>query len=161
MSELLCGQKRTVMCGDVSTEYIGKQVTLMGWVHRRRDLGGLIFLQLRDRSGITQVVFDTDVCSQELLQKASSIKLEYVISVVGKVRRRVGNNINPNMKTGEIELVAEELKILSEADTTPFSIGDEGTNEALRCSNCTDRLCGERRNCAADIPSFDNITKGI
>ena len=132
MSELLCGQKRTVMCGDVSTEYIGKQVTLMGWVHRRRDLGGLIFLQLRDRSGITQVVFDTDVCSQELLQKASSIKLEYVISVVGKVRRRVGNNINPNMKTGEIELVAEELKILSEADTTPFSIGDEGTNEALR-----------------------------
>ncbi len=132
MSELLCGQKRTVMCGDITTEYVGEKVVIMGWVHRRRDLGGLIFLQLRDRSGISQVVFDTDICSQELLEKASTIKLEYVISIVGNVRRRVGNNINPNMKTGEIEVVAEELKILSEADTVPFSIGDEGTNEALR-----------------------------
>lgn len=132
MSELLNGQKRTVMCGDVTTKHIGQNVTLMGWVHRRRDLGGLIFLQLRDRSGISQIVFDTDVCSQELLEKAGTIKLEYVISVVGKVRRRTGNNINPNMKTGEIEVVAEELKILSEADTTPFSIGDENSSEALR-----------------------------
>lgn len=132
MSELLNGQKRTVMCGDVTTKHVGQSVTLMGWVHRRRDLGGLIFLQLRDRSGISQIVFDTDVCSKELLDKASSIKLEYVISVVGKVRRRTGNNVNPNMKTGEIEVVAEELKILSEADTTPFSIGDENSSEALR-----------------------------
>ena len=121
MAELLNGQKRTVMCGNLTAEYVGKEITVMGWVHRRRDLGGLIFLQLRDRSGILQVVFDTDVCSQELLDKASTIKLEYVVSVVGKVRRRVGNNINPNMKTGEIEVVAEQLKILSEADTTPFS----------------------------------------
>ena len=132
MAELLNGQRRSVMCGDVSTEHIGKQLTLMGWVHRRRDLGGLIFLQLRDRSGIVQIVFDTDVCSQTLLDKASTLKLEYVLSVTGKVRRRVGNNVNPNMKTGEVELVAEELKILSEADTTPFSIGDDGANEALR-----------------------------
>lgn len=132
MAELLNGQRRSVMCGDVSTEHIGKQLTLMGWVHRRRDLGGLIFLQLRDRSGIVQIVFDTDVCSQALLDKASTLKLEYVLSVTGKVRRRVGNNVNPNMKTGEVELVAEELKILSEADTTPFSIGDDGANEALR-----------------------------
>lgn len=132
MSELLNGQKRTMMCGEVSTANVGEEVTLMGWVHRRRDLGGLIFLQLRDRSGISQIVFDTDVCDQSLLDKASTIKLEYVVSVVGKVRRRVGNNVNPNMKTGEIEIVAEELKILSEADTTPFSIGDDGANEALR-----------------------------
>lgn len=132
MAELLNGQKRTVMCGNLTAEYVGKEITVMGWVHRRRDLGGLIFLQLRDRSGILQVVFDTDVCSQELLDKASTIKLEYVVSVVGKVRRRVGNNINPNMKTGEIEVVAEQLKILSEADTTPFSVGDDGANEALR-----------------------------
>ncbi|MCM1194583.1 MAG: aspartate--tRNA ligase [Firmicutes bacterium] len=132
MAEMLNGQRRSVMCGDVSVKYVGKTVTVMGWVHRRRDLGGLIFLQLRDRSGISQVVFDTDVCSQELLDKASAIKLEYVVSVTGKVRRRVGNNVNPNMKTGEIEIVAEELKILSEADTTPFSIGDDGANEALR-----------------------------
>ncbi|MCH5153472.1 MAG: aspartate--tRNA ligase [Clostridiales bacterium] len=130
--ELLNGQRRSVMCGNVNKEFLGKQTTLMGWVHRRRDLGGLIFLQLRDRSGIMQIVFDTDVCSQELLQKASTIKLEYVISVTGNVRLRTGNNINPNMKTGELELVAEDLKILSEADVTPFSIGDDGANEALR-----------------------------
>ena len=92
MAELLNGQQRSMMCGEVSTGNIGQQLTLMGWVHRRRDLGGLIFLQLRDRSGIVQVVFDTDVCTHELLEKASGIKLEYVISVVGKVRRRTGNN---------------------------------------------------------------------
>lgn len=132
MAELLNGQKRDIMCGNVTTEYVGKEITIMGWVHRRRDLGGLIFLQLRDRSGISQVVFDTDVCSHELLEKASTIKLEYVVSVVGKVRRRTGNNVNHNMKTGEIEIVAEQLKILSEADTAPFSIGDDGANEALR-----------------------------
>ena len=102
MAELLNGQQRSMMCGEVSTGNIGQELTLMGWVHRRRDLGGLIFLQLRDRSGIVQVVFDTDVCTHELLEKASGIKLEYVISVVGKVRRRTGNNVNPNMKTGDV-----------------------------------------------------------
>ena len=132
MAELLNGQQRSMMCGEVTTGNIGQQLTLMGWVHRRRDLGGLIFLQLRDRSGIVQVVFDTDVCTHELLEKASGIKLEYVISVVGKVRRRTGNNVNPNMKTGEVEVVAEQLKILSEAETTPFSVGDENANEMLR-----------------------------
>ncbi len=132
MAELLNGQQRTMMCGEVSSDNIGQEITLMGWVHRRRDLGGLIFLQLRDRSGISQIVFDTDVCSHDLLEKASTIKLEYVVSVVGKVRRRTGNNVNPNMKTGEIEIVAEQLKILSEAETTPFSIGDENANEMLR-----------------------------
>ena len=130
--ELLNGQRRSVMCGNVDKSFLGNKTTLMGWVHRRRDLGGLIFLQLRDRSGIMQVVFDTDVCSKELLEKASTIKLEYVITVTGNVRMRTGNNINPNMKTGELELVAEDLKILSEADVTPFSIGDDGANEALR-----------------------------
>ena len=132
MAEMLNGLKRTAMCGNVTAEYVGKEVTVMGWVHRRRDLGGLIFLQLRDRSGIVQVVFDTDVCEQALLDKASTIKLEYVVSVIGKVRRRTGNNVNPNMKTGEIEVVAEKLQILSEADTTPFSIGDVNAGEALR-----------------------------
>ena len=132
MAEMLNGLKRTAMCGNVTAEYVGKEVTVMGWVHRRRDLGGLIFLQLRDRSGIVQVVFDTDVCEQALLDKASTIKLEYVVSVIGKVRRRTGNNVNPNMKTGEIEVVAEKLQILSEADTTPFSIGDVNAGETLR-----------------------------
>ena len=138
MAELLNGQQRSMMCGEVSANDIDKELTLMGWVHRRRDLGGLIFLQLRDRSGIVQVVFDTDVCSHELLEKASTIKLEYVVSVVGKVRRRIGNNVNPNMKTGEVEVVAEQLKILSEADTTPFSVGDENANEMLRLKYLSD-----------------------
>lgn len=132
MAELLNGQQRTNLCGELTAEHNGKQVTIMGWVHRRRDLGGLIFLQLRDRSGISQVVFDTDVCDKQLLEKASQIKLEYVVLVSGFVRLRTGNNINRNMKTGEIEVVATELKILSEAETTPFSIGDDGANELLR-----------------------------
>lgn len=132
MAELLNGQQRTDMCGNLTAESTGKEITIMGWVHRRRDLGGLIFLQLRDRSGIAQVVFDTDFCDRQLLEKASQIKLEYVVSVSGFVRRRTGNNVNPNMKTGEIEVVATQLKILSEAETTPFSIGDESANELLR-----------------------------
>ncbi len=132
MAELLNGQKRTDMCGNLSAADIGKEVTVMGWVHRRRDLGGLIFLQVRDVSGISQVVFDTDVCDSALLEKASSIKLEYVVSVTGQVRMRTGNNINKNMKTGEIEIAASRLKILSEAETAPFSVGDENANEALR-----------------------------
>ena len=90
MAEMLNGLKRTDMCGNVTAEYVGQEITVMGWVHRRRDLGGLIFLQLRDRSGIVQVVFDTDVCERELLDKASTIKLEYVVTVVGKVRRQIG-----------------------------------------------------------------------
>ena len=84
MAELLNGQKRTHMCGELSTAHVGQEVTLMGWVHRRRDLGGLIFLQLRDRSGISQVVFDTDVCTKDLLEKASTIKLEYVVPLWAK-----------------------------------------------------------------------------
>ncbi len=132
MAELLNGQQRTHKCGVLSSENIGQKVTIMGWVHRRRDLGGLIFLQLRDISGISQVVFDTDHCDASLLEKASTIKLEYVIAVEGVVRGRVGNNVNANMKTGDIEVVATSLKILSESDTTPFSIGDDSTNEHLR-----------------------------
>lgn len=132
MAELLCGLERTNKCGELSAKNVGEKVTIMGWVHRRRDLGGLIFLQLRDISGISQVVFDTDFCSQELIEKASTLKLEYVVAVEGTVRMRTGNNINPNMKTGEIEVVALDMKVLSEAETTPFSIGDESANEQLR-----------------------------
>jgi len=132
MAELLCGLERTNKCGELSAKNVGESVTIMGWVHRRRDLGGLIFLQLRDVSGISQVVFDTDFCSQQLIEKASTLKLEYVVAVQGTVRMRTGNNVNHNMKTGEIEVVALDMKVLSEAETTPFSIGDESANEQLR-----------------------------
>ncbi|MDD3831849.1 MAG: aspartate--tRNA ligase [Clostridia bacterium] len=132
MTEFLAGLKRTNMCGELSQADNGKQVTLMGWIHRRRDLGGLIFAQLRDLSGICQIVFDTDVCDKSLLDKASQLKLEYVVAITGQVRMRTQENINPNMSTGYIEVCAEQLLILSEANTTPFSIGDDSANESLR-----------------------------
>lgn len=132
MVEFLNGLQRTNKCGELSAKDNGKQVVIMGWVHRRRDLGSLIFLQLRDISGISQVVFDTTVCSEELLAKASGIKLEYVLAITGTVRLRTDGNINTNMATGEIEVAATDLKILSEADTPPFSIGDSSANELLR-----------------------------
>ncbi|MEG2014694.1 MAG: aspartate--tRNA ligase, partial [Clostridia bacterium] len=90
------------------------------------------FIQIRDRSGISQVIFDTNACDKAVFDTATSLKLEYVITVIGKVRRRVGDNVNSNMATGEIEIVAESLKILSEAETTPFSVGDTSANELLR-----------------------------
>lgn len=132
MVELLDGLKRTKKCGEFSAKLQGEKVVAMGWVHRRRDLGNLIFLQLRDISGIIQVVFDTDVCDQALLDKASEIKLENVIAVTGNVRLRTEGNKNPNMSTGDIEIAATALKVLSQSETPPFSIGDDSANELLR-----------------------------
>lgn len=132
MVEFLTGMKRTAMCGELRADSIGKEVVIMGWVNRRRDLGSLIFVQLRDRSGIVQAVFDSEITDKQLFEKASSIKMEYVIAVRGKVRRRVGDNVNPNMETGEIEVVADELRILSESDTLPFVVGDITAGELLR-----------------------------
>lgn len=132
MVEFLTGMKRTAMCGELRADSVGKEVVIMGWVNRRRDLGSLIFVQLRDRSGIVQAVFDSETTDKQLFEKASSIKMEYVIAVRGKVRRRVGDNVNPNMETGEIEVVADELRILSESDTLPFVVGDITAGELLR-----------------------------
>ncbi|MEG1527772.1 MAG: aspartate--tRNA ligase [Clostridia bacterium] len=132
MQEFLNGLTRTDMCGKLSAKDVDKKVVLMGWVHRRRDLGSLMFLQLRDITGIAQIVFDTDICDQSLLQKASEIKLEYVIAVCGFVRLRKEGNTNSNMTTGEIEVCATELRILSTALTPPFSIGDDTAGEMLR-----------------------------
>lgn len=132
MVEFLTGMKRTAMCGELRADSIGKEVVIMGWVNRRRDLGSLIFVQLRDRSGIVQAVFDSETTDKQLFEKASSIKMEYVIAVRGKVRRRVGDNVNPNMETGEIEVVADELRILYESDTLPFVVGDITAGELLR-----------------------------
>lgn len=131
MTEFLNGQKRTCYCGEINKSQVGQQVTIMGWVHRRRDLGGLIFLQLRDRSGIAQVVFD-ESCDETVKEKASSIKLEYVLSCTGEIRLRTEGNVNPDMKTGEVEIIVKEMKVLSEAETPPFSIGDEKAGELLR-----------------------------
>jgi len=120
------------MCGEVSTDDVGKQVVLMGWVQRRRDLGGLIFVALRDRSGIVQVVFDTEI-SDDAFRKAEVIRNEYVIAVVGKVTKRAPENINPKMKTGEVEVQVSELRILSKSETPPIYIEeDSDANEQIR-----------------------------
>ena len=115
---------RTYFCGEVPETAIGEKVTIKGWVQKRRDLGGLIFIDLRDRSGIVQVVFNPDA-SQEALGTAEKIRSEYVLSVTGKVIAREGGTVNKNLKTGKIEILADEVTIINEAKTPPFTISDK------------------------------------
>ncbi|KXG76988.1 aspartate--tRNA ligase [Thermotalea metallivorans] len=130
MAESLGNMKRTHMCGTLGPHHIDEEVTLMGWVQKRRDLGGLIFADLRDRAGIVQIVFDKDI-SEEAFAKAEKIRGEYVIAIRGVVKRR--HAVNPNLPTGEIEVFASEMKILSEAQTPPIYIEDEDdVSENLR-----------------------------
>ncbi|MFY9174576.1 MAG: aspartate--tRNA ligase [Peptococcia bacterium] len=124
MSETIKGLQRDYYCGEVNTAHVDQTVTLMGWVHRRRDHGGVIFVDLRDREGLVQVVFNPDI-GEELFQKAESIRNEYVLAVVGKVALRPEGTINPNLATGEIEVIAQDLRILSVAKTPPFYITDD------------------------------------
>ncbi len=133
MAEFLNGLKRTHMCGTLTAGDSGKEVTLCGWTNGRRDFGGLIFADLRDRTGIIQIVFDLGVTGKENFEKAESIRSEYVLAVKGKVRERSAETINEKIPTGHIEVVASTLKILSEADTPPFAIEDgQAVNENLR-----------------------------
>jgi aspartyl-tRNA synthetase len=132
MLDFLGSLQRTHRCGQLRAEQDGQPVVLMGWVNRRRDHGNLIFLDLRDRSGITQVVLDKEV-SGEAHAKAEAARSEYVVAVKGKVRRRGAGLENPNMPTGEIEVVANELLLLNEAKTPPFSPAEDAiTNEEVR-----------------------------
>ena len=122
---------RTHTCGDVTKKNEGEHVILNGWVSSRRDLGGVIFIDLRDRYGITQVVFDES--NKELHEQAEELRSEYVIGIKGKVILRDEETINPNMKTGEVEIEVDELNIYSEAETPPFEIKDGiETNEEVR-----------------------------
>lgn len=130
--DTMIGLKRTHACGELNRESHDKQVTLCGWVSRRRDHGGLIFVDLRDRSGIVQVVFSPDV-EQSAFVKAETIRTEYVIAVQGLVRLRDADTVNPNMSTGEIEVLGKELRILNHAKTPPFYIQDNiDVDETLR-----------------------------
>lgn len=130
MGELLNGMKRTHMCGVFRQTHIGEQVTLMGWVQRKRNLGGLIFVDLRDKSGMVQIVFDTAV-SEEAFNKAEGLRGEFVIAVTGEVRQR--ESVNDNMPTGQIEVFADSLKILNESEVPPIHINDDDkANEMLR-----------------------------
>jgi aspartyl-tRNA synthetase len=130
--DLLGNLKRTGYCGDLKKEDTNQEVTLLGWVQRRRDLGGLIFVELRDRQGIIQVVFNPEV-SSEAHEKAQTLRNEYVVGVKGTVLLRPEGTINPKLNTGEIEVVAKELKILNVSKTPPFSIeGEEEVAENTR-----------------------------
>jgi len=120
---------RSHYCGQVSETLIGQDVEVCGWVHRRRDHGGVIFIDLRDREGLLQVVFDPD--RAEIFAQAERIRGEYVLAVKGLVRQRPEGTINPNMKTGQVEVLAHELTVLNRAETPPFH-HDEQANEELR-----------------------------
>ncbi len=130
MGEALNGLKRTHHCGNMSMALVGQTVTLMGWVQKRRNLGSLIFVDLRDRSGLCQVVFDSAI-SQAAFDKASSIRGEYVLAITGSVYERQSKN--PNLPTGDVEIFVSDLKILCEADVPPIHIDDnDEANERLR-----------------------------
>ena len=122
--ETLEGMQRTHHCGVLRKADVGTEVVLCGWVSRRRDLGGLIFVDMRDRSGFVQIVFDEAAMAEGTFHKAESLRNEFCIAVRGKIRARSEETINPNIDTGEIEIVCTELRILNKAKTPPFYIQD-------------------------------------
>ncbi len=132
MAESMKGLKRTHRCGELSIANVGETVTVMGWVQKQRNKGGIIFVDMRDRAGILQVIFEESDCGAENFAKAEKLRSEFVVAVVGKVEKRSGA-INENLSTGEIEIRATEVRILSEAETPPFPIeADSKTKEELR-----------------------------
>ncbi len=132
MLDYLGDLRRTHMCGALRASDAGKKAVLMGWVNRRRDHGNLLFIDLRDRTGVTQVVINAER-DAAIHQKAGTLRNEYVIAVTGTVKLRDANTVNPNMPTGEVELVAEELRILNESKLPPFLPSDSAlTNEETR-----------------------------
>jgi len=125
---------RTHYCGELNESHIDQTVSLCGWVHRRRDHGGVIFLDLRDRDGITQVVFDPDTV--EAFATAEQIRNEFVVRVQGRVRLRPEGTANSEMSTGKIEVLGKELEILNAADTPPFQLDEHmAVSEDIRLRN--------------------------
>ena len=132
MAESMLGLKRTNRCTEVDNSMIGEKVTVMGWVQKSRNKGGIIFVDLRDRSGILQLIFEESKVGAEGYTKAEKLRSEFVIAVTGKVSKREGG-INPNLKTGDIEIIAEDIRILSEAETPPFPVEENSkTKEDIR-----------------------------
>lgn len=132
MAESMQGLKRTNRCGELYAANIGETVTVMGWVQKQRNKGGIIFVDLRDRAGILQVIFEESECGAENFAKAEKLRSEFVVAVVGKVTKREGA-VNENLATGEIEVRATQVRVLSEAETPPFPIeADSKTKEELR-----------------------------
>ncbi|MCD8157097.1 MAG: aspartate--tRNA ligase, partial [Clostridiales bacterium] len=132
MAESMRGLKRSHRCTEVSAADIGEKVTVMGWVQRRRNLGSLIFIDLRDRSGLLQIVFDETNVGAEGFTKAGTLRSEYVVAVEGTVQKRSAA-VNESLKTGDIEVIAETLRILSESETPPFQIEENSqTRDEVR-----------------------------
>lgn len=132
MAESMSGLKRTCRCAELSTDQIGQTVTVMGWVQKSRNKGGIVFVDLRDRSGIIQLIFEESNVGAEGFEKATKLRSEFVAAVTGEVTRRSGA-VNENLKTGEIEVVAKDIRILSESDTPPFPIEENSkTKDDLR-----------------------------
>ena len=126
------GLKRTHRCGELSVANVGETITVMGWVQKQRNKGGIIFVDLRDRAGILQVIFEESDCGLDNFEKAEKLRSEYVVAVVGKVEKRAGA-VNENLATGEVEVRATSVRILSESETPPFPIeADSKTKEELR-----------------------------
>ena len=116
--------KRTHHCNELRLTNVGQTVVLSGWVHSRRDLGGVIFIDIRDREGRTQTVFDPSDMPAELFEKAAALRSECVVRVTGKVRPRPAGTANPKILTGEIEVAASSLELLNQADVLPFPVDD-------------------------------------
>ena len=132
MAESMQGLKRTHRCAELTAANVGETVTVMGWVQKNRNKGGLVFVDVRDRSGIIQVVFEEGSCDAALIEKAAKLRSEFVVAVVGKVEKRSGA-VNENIATGEIEIAPTELRVLSESETPPFPIEENSkTKEELR-----------------------------
>ena len=132
MAESMQGLKRTHRCGELSVANVGETVTIMGWVQKNRNKGGLVFTDVRDRSGIIQVVCEEGTTDAAIIEKAASLRAEYVVAVVGKVERRSGA-VNDKIATGEIEVIPSELRVLSESQTPPFPIEENSkTKEDIR-----------------------------
>lgn len=132
MAESMKGLKRTCRCAELSEANIGQEVTVMGWIQKTRNTGGLIFVDLRDRSGLLQINFQEEKLGKEGFDKAYKLRSEFVVAVVGTVVKREGG-VNPNLKTGAIEIMATSLRVLSESETPPFPIeADSKTKEELR-----------------------------
>ncbi|MFZ1981008.1 MAG: aspartate--tRNA ligase [Smithella sp.] len=131
MANFLTKDKRTHYCGNLDISLVDQEVILMGWAHRRRDHGGVIFVDLRDREGIAQIVFNPDA-GENVHTEAHKIRSEFVLAVKGKVRKRPEGMENPALKTGEIEIIVSELEIMNESKTPPFSFDDEDISENVR-----------------------------
>jgi len=132
MAESMQGMKRTHMCAEVTEKFAGQRVTVMGWVNKRRNLGQLIFISLRDRSGLVQGVVDENSAEAEVFSKVSHVRGEFVVAFSGEVILRTPGNINEDMETGKIEIAIDEFRILSEAEVPPFQVADKGVKEDLR-----------------------------